>query len=164
MCRSVIWGWELIHHVNNESSHLLSPSYVLGTILHVQHFDVVWSLSRVRLFCDPMDCSPPGCSVHGISQARILEWVAFSGNLGSRRPSCLPSCDGSCLHHLPSHHTLRCSPGKLHLKPRHPQICRAPKAAGQPPCLPLCRVITLFDPKPRSSIKVHSSQCSHNPE
>ena len=25
--------------------------------------------------CDPMDCSPPGSSVHGISQARILEWV-----------------------------------------------------------------------------------------
>ena len=27
--------------------------------------------------CDPVDCSPPGSSVHGISQARILEWVAF---------------------------------------------------------------------------------------
>ena len=28
--------------------------------------------------CDPMDCSPPGSSVHGISQTRILEWVAIS--------------------------------------------------------------------------------------
>ena len=27
--------------------------------------------------CDPMNCSPPGSSVHGISQARILEWVAI---------------------------------------------------------------------------------------
>ena len=27
---------------------------------------------------DPMDCSPPGCSVHGILQARTLEWVAIS--------------------------------------------------------------------------------------
>ena len=27
--------------------------------------------------CDPVDCSPPGCSVHGILQARILEWVAM---------------------------------------------------------------------------------------
>ena len=27
--------------------------------------------------CDPMDCSPPGSTVHGILQARILEWVAF---------------------------------------------------------------------------------------
>ena len=33
----------------------------------------------------PMDCSPPGSSVHGISQARILEWVAisFSGDLSN---------------------------------------------------------------------------------
>ena len=28
--------------------------------------------------CDPMDCSPPGSSVHGISQARILQWIAIS--------------------------------------------------------------------------------------
>ena len=28
--------------------------------------------------CDPMDCSPPGSSVHGILQARILEWVSHS--------------------------------------------------------------------------------------
>ena len=28
--------------------------------------------------CNPMDCSPPGCSVHGLFQARILEWVAIS--------------------------------------------------------------------------------------
>ena len=28
--------------------------------------------------CDPMDCSPPGSSVHGILQAKIPEWVAIS--------------------------------------------------------------------------------------
>jgi len=33
-------------------------------------------LSRVQL-CNPMDCSPPGSSVHGILLARILEWVAI---------------------------------------------------------------------------------------
>ena len=27
--------------------------------------------------CDPVDCSPPGSSVHGILQARALEWVAM---------------------------------------------------------------------------------------
>ena len=36
--------------------------------------------------CDPMDCSPPGSSVHGILQARILEWVATSFSRGSSRP------------------------------------------------------------------------------
>ena len=35
------------------------------------------SLSCVRGFCDPMDGGPPGSSVHGVSQARILEWVAI---------------------------------------------------------------------------------------
>ena len=33
--------------------------------------------------CDPMDCSPMGSSAHGISQARILEWVAVSLSRGS---------------------------------------------------------------------------------
>ena len=33
--------------------------------------------------CDPMDCSPPGSSVHGIPQARTLEWVAISFSRGS---------------------------------------------------------------------------------
>ena len=33
--------------------------------------------------CDPMDCSPPGSSVHGISQARILEWVDIPFSRGS---------------------------------------------------------------------------------
>ena len=36
--------------------------------------------------CDPMDCSPPGSSVHGIFQARILEWIAISFSRGSSRP------------------------------------------------------------------------------
>ena len=33
--------------------------------------------------CDPLDCNPPGSSVHGISQARILKWVAISSSSGS---------------------------------------------------------------------------------
>ena len=36
--------------------------------------------------CDPVDCSPPGSSVHGILQARILEWVAISFSRGSFLP------------------------------------------------------------------------------
>ena len=35
---------------------------------------------------DPMDCSPPGSSVHGIFQARVLEWVAISFSRRSSRP------------------------------------------------------------------------------
>ena len=36
--------------------------------------------------CDPMDCSSPGSSIHGILQARILEWVAISFSRGSSQP------------------------------------------------------------------------------
>ena len=36
--------------------------------------------------CDPMDCSPPGSSVHWILQARVLEWVAMPSPRGSSRP------------------------------------------------------------------------------
>ena len=46
----------------------------------------VKSLSRVRLFCDPVDCRPPDSSVHGILQARILEWVAIAFSRGSSQP------------------------------------------------------------------------------
>ena len=37
-----------------------------------------------RTLSDPMDCSPPGSSVHGIFQARVLEWgaIAFSNYIG----------------------------------------------------------------------------------
>ena len=48
--------------------------------------------------CDLMDCSPPGSSVYGISQARILEWVAISFSRRSSWPrdrthiSCLAGC------------------------------------------------------------------------
>ena len=44
------------------------------------------SLQSCRTLCDPMDSSPPGSSVHGISPARILEWVATSISRGSSRP------------------------------------------------------------------------------
>ena len=45
----------------------------------------VGALSHVLLY-DPMDCSPPGSSVCGISQARILEWVPIFSSRGSSRP------------------------------------------------------------------------------
>ena len=55
--------------------------------------------------CNPMDCSPPGSSVHGTLQARIVEWVAISFSGGSSWPrdgthipwvSCISRC---ILHH-----------------------------------------------------------------
>ena len=36
--------------------------------------------------CHPMDCSPPGSSVHGVLQAKILGWVAIPFSRGSSQP------------------------------------------------------------------------------
>ena len=36
--------------------------------------------------CDPVDCSLSGSSVHGIFQARVLEWIAISFSRGSSQP------------------------------------------------------------------------------
>ena len=46
--------------------------------------------------CNTVDCSPPGSSVHGIFQARILEWVAMLFSRGSSQPrdGTLVSCIG----------------------------------------------------------------------
>ena len=51
----------------------------------IDHFLVVivQGLSYIWLSCNPVDCSPPGFSILGISQARILEWVAISFSRGS---------------------------------------------------------------------------------
>ena len=45
-----------------------------------------WSRSVCPTLCDPVDCSPPGSSVHGIFQARVLEWIAISFSRGSSWP------------------------------------------------------------------------------
>ena len=59
--------------------------------------DAVSLLSHVPLFCNPMDCSPRGSSVRGISQVRILEWVAISFSRRSSWPrdrTCVSSIAG----------------------------------------------------------------------
>ena len=40
------------------------------------------SLQSCPTLCDPVDCSPPGSSIHGILRARILEWVAILSSRG----------------------------------------------------------------------------------
>ena len=46
--------------------------------------------------CNPMGCSPPGYSVHGMLQARILEWVAVPSSRESSRPR-----DQACVFSVP---------------------------------------------------------------
>ena len=59
--------------------------------------------------CDPMDCSLTGSSVHGILQARLLEWVALSSSGGLPHPGMEP--ESPVTPHL-SHHVC-CTAGRF---------------------------------------------------
>ena len=81
---------------------------ILGAVLRGPECLKVKSLSRVRLFVPPpptMDCSLPGSSIHGIFQARVLEWVAISFSRASSQPGdrtwVFPHCRQTlyCLSH-----------------------------------------------------------------
>ena len=58
-----------------------APEHCLFNILflHIKKIEV-------STLCDPVDCSLPGSSIHGILQARILEWVAISFSRDSSLP------------------------------------------------------------------------------
>ena len=66
------------------------------TLVHLTLKVKAWVAQSCPALCDPMDCSPLGSSVHGISQERILEWVAISFSRGSSWPRDWPcvSCIG----------------------------------------------------------------------
>ena len=71
------------HKGKRENVRLLSVPILRGPPLWL-YLTVCCLVTKLcPTFCNPMDCSPPGSSVHGISQARFLEWVAFPppGNL-----------------------------------------------------------------------------------
>ena len=50
--------------------------------------------------CGPIDCSSPGLSVHGILQARILEWIAISISRGTSQPRDRTLPSRQVLYHL----------------------------------------------------------------
>ena len=54
----------------------IKPQYMNVLVTHT--YPTLW---------DPMDCSPPGSSVHGVLQARVLEWVTIPSSRGSLQPS-----------------------------------------------------------------------------
>ena len=72
-------------------NHVILFDVLTRFVAYIQHqvYGAAWMLSlfsHVQLSVTPMECSPPGSSVHGILQARILEWVAIPYSRGSSRP------------------------------------------------------------------------------
>ena len=75
----------------------ISESDLLGDKLFIS--EVAQSCPTL---CDPMDCSLPGSSVHGIFQARILEWIAIPFSRGSSNPGIKPGFLALLADALPS--------------------------------------------------------------
>ena len=82
-----------IYNCKTMSEYLMKFSW-MGSHEHPEN-KLIW---EVKVFvaqscltlCRPMDCSPPGSSVHRILQARLLEWVAISSARGSSDPKIKP--------------------------------------------------------------------------
>ena len=88
--------------------------------------------------CDFMDCSPPGSSVHGIIQARILEWVTISFFILCALVMVITDCDCRSMH--------------LHKHPGNPMqahdICIGVGEGGTHPEQPLGENVSKSDESP----------------
>ena len=77
---------EFMHqvHVIYSLNFIFFCSYITGCSFILTKFKFISGACSVTqscpALCDRMDCSPPGSSVHGILQARILEWAAISSS------------------------------------------------------------------------------------
>ena len=67
-----------------------------GTEIYTPCCAALSHFSRVRLFATRMDYNPPGSSVHGILQARTLEWAAISFSSACMHAKSLQSCPTLC--------------------------------------------------------------------
>ena len=124
-------SWEICMQVKKQQLELdmeqqtgskLGKEFVKAVYCHPAYLTYMQSM-YVRLvaqscptLCNPMDCSPPGSSIHGILQARGLEWVAISSSRGPSWPrdrtltSCVSyiSCIGrQTLYHWATWEALR---------------------------------------------------------
>ena len=73
----------LLQHHSSKESILQRSAFFIVQLSHDNQFQktsatAAKSLQSCLTLCNPIDYSPPGSSVHGISQARILEWAAIS--------------------------------------------------------------------------------------
>ena len=85
--------WESLHNIHAISNHYSVHFKSINIkILFINYISIklekyIWEPKySCPTLCDPMDCSLPGSSDHGIFQARVLEWGAISFSRGSSRP------------------------------------------------------------------------------
>ena len=83
--------WGIHHGKNQEDRKTMSTFLLLGCremkLQQRNGYTACCSVAQLCLtLCHPMDCGPPGSSLHGDPQARILEWIVTSFSRGSSQP------------------------------------------------------------------------------
>ena len=98
MCNTVLEAWAYCVPFSTPAESKSHPSISSKLCLRIFHLTSVAKKAKILTssesevtqscltLCDPVDCSLPGFSVHGIFLARVLEWVAISFSRGSCRP------------------------------------------------------------------------------
>ena len=85
LCILIIYAF--YRYIRGNSPWCFFQRFLHSWDLLLNHFESESEVAQSCLtLCDPVDCSPPGSSVHGILQARILKWVAISSSRGSSQP------------------------------------------------------------------------------
>ena len=119
------WLDAITDSMDTSLSKLLGDSEGQGSLECCSAWSCKVKESEVAL-CDPMDCSQPGSSVHGILQARIVQWVAIPFSWGSspRREQTHVSCIGrQILYQWASWETMREAHTTLRIDPRNENKC-----------------------------------------
>ena len=93
----VLYTWKMLEELSQEKGPLqlwwcIALKFIIIAILQYTQISNCYMYMRAMLLqsrltlCDPLDCYLPDSSVHGILQARILEWVAVCSSMGSFWP------------------------------------------------------------------------------
>ena len=85
MCIELLLCIQCSSSISHAGDLEVSKEKCASVHLHIEERKLI--AQSCLTLCEPMDCGPPGSSVHGVLQARILEWVAisfFSGSFPSR--------------------------------------------------------------------------------
>ena len=87
--------------MDSNCSHEIKGHLLLGGKAMINLLLMLLSrFSHVRLLATPIDGSPPGSAVHGIFQARVLEWVAIAFSASVTRLPDFPSCEILRFHNV----------------------------------------------------------------
>ena len=81
--------WPILENydVTSDREYHCSENFYLISLIYLRiSKKILFCLFVTSIFCDPTDCSQPVSSVHGVLQARIVEWVAISSSKGSSWP------------------------------------------------------------------------------